>query len=137
MKRVYLAARYDRRDELRVYREQLQAIGVEVTSRWLDETGSLSGDMEVGKEDFYKETASVDLEDVRRADTIIFFAEDPLLGWKRGGRHVEFGYALALAKHIIVLGPKENVFHYIPWVHHYTSLEQVIEVQKENAYFGV
>jgi hypothetical protein len=30
-----------------------------------------------------------------------------------GGRHVEFGLALAQGKRMIMVGPRENVFHYL------------------------
>jgi hypothetical protein len=30
-----------------------------------------------------------------------------------GGRHVEFGLALAQGKRVIIVGPRENVFHYL------------------------
>jgi hypothetical protein len=36
--------------------------------------------------------------------------------WQRGGRHVEFGLALAWSKHLIVAGPREHVFHWLPQV---------------------
>ncbi len=38
-----------------------------------------------------------------------------------GGRHVEFGYALAKGKPIVLVGPQRNVFHFhsniylVPW----------------------
>jgi len=36
--------------------------------------------------------------------------------WQRGGRHVEFGLALAQGKHLILVGQPENVFHHLPQV---------------------
>ena len=39
----------------------------------------------------------------------------------RGGRHAEFGIALALGKRVIVIGPRENVFHALPAVERYES----------------
>jgi hypothetical protein len=36
MSRVYLAARYSRREELCRYADDLRAIGHTITSRWLD-----------------------------------------------------------------------------------------------------
>lgn len=141
MKRVYLAARYDRRDELREYREILTSYGIEVTSRWLDETEPLNSQMGQHSEDFYILTARIDLEDVDDADTIIFFSEDPLVGYRRGGRHVEYGYALKGGKDIIVIGPKENVFHYGTGAIHFESFEQFLSIYKqlraEREYFGV
>jgi hypothetical protein len=38
------------------------------------------------------------------------------MGNSRGGRHVEFGYALGARKAIMVVGPLENVFYCLPHV---------------------
>ena len=35
-------------------------------------------------------------------------------GGGKGGRHVEHGYAMALGKRIVVVGPREHVFHTDP-----------------------
>ena len=136
MFKVYLAAKYDRRDEMREHRERLKEVGIAVTSRWLDEQGSLDGNMDDKDEEFYIETANVDLEDVCAANCLIFFAEDPRVGVRRGGRHVEFGYAYALGKPVHVIGCKENVFHYLEGVYHYSSLDEFIKEYREDFYLG-
>jgi len=128
--RVYLAAQYARRDELRVYAKLLEQFGIEVTSRWLDETEPLNSKMGQHSKEFYVTTAAIDLEDVDEADVLIFFSENPLIGVPRAGRYVEFGYALAKRKPIYVIGPKENVFHYSPGVHHYGSLDEFITLHQ-------
>jgi nucleoside 2-deoxyribosyltransferase len=124
--KVYLAAQYARRDELRQYREQLNAQGIYVTSRWLNERESLTTNMGDHSVDFYIETANIDIEDIDAADALVFFAEDPLVGIKRGGRHVEFGYALAKGKPIYVINYKENVFHYLQGIQHFDTFEDFI-----------
>jgi hypothetical protein len=124
--KVYLAAQYARRDELRAYRYILENhLGIEVTSRWLDEKEPLNSQMGQHPEYFYVETATFDLEDVDKADAVIFFSENPLVGVPRGGRHVEYGYAFKGGKTIFVVGPKENVFHYIGKVHHFDTFEDL------------
>lgn len=127
--KVYLAAQYARRDELREYRDILEKMNIKVTSRWLNEKEPLDGNMTHREESWYRDTATIDLEDVDAADAVIFFAENPLIGVPRGGRHVEFGYALGLKKPIFVIGPKENVFHYLQnpfWIRHYETLDAFI-----------
>jgi hypothetical protein len=45
----------------------------------------------------------------------------------RAGRHVEFGYALAREKRMIVVGDvKENIFHYLPQVKHFATFEEAL-----------
>lgn len=124
--KVYLAGRYPRRDELREYAKLFEAAGIQVTSRWLQENEALSSQMGDHTEDFYKQTAQIDLEDVYDADVVVFFSEDPKVPHVRGGRHVEFGYALGMGKGIAVIGPKENVFHYIEGVKHFTTVEEAV-----------
>jgi len=134
IKKFYLAARYDRKEEMKKYRELLKEHGVEITSRWLEEPDNAAA---LGNWD----AATIDLDDVRAADGMIFFSENPTERWPRGGRHVEFGYALALNKTIVVIGPKENVFHNLKDITHYESfdkmLQHYLEVLDEEAYFGV
>jgi len=129
--KAYLAAQYARRDELREHKAVLEPLGIEVTSRWLDEQEPLNSQMGEKTDDWYVETATIDLEDVDRAEAVIFFSENPRVGIPRGGRHVEFGYALGTSKPIYVIGPKENVFHYIDRVYHFETLEQFIESYKK------
>ena len=51
---------------------------------------------------------------------LIAFSEEPRAGGaSRGGRHVEFGLALAWGKGVVVVGPRENVFHTLPQVEHF------------------
>ena len=51
------------------------------------------------------------------ADAVIIFTEIPNTILATGGRHVEFGLALAQGKRVIivspVVSPRENVFHYL------------------------
>lgn len=124
--RIYIAGRYSRRDEFRQVRDKLTKRGYTVTSRWLDENEPLQSQMGEHTTAWYQDTQEVDLQDVDLANAVLFFSEDPLVGIPRGGRHVEFGYALGKYKDIFVIGPKENVFHYNYLVKHYASLEDFL-----------
>jgi len=130
--RVYLAAQYPRKEELRNYRELLIKEGVEVTSRWLDEHAAPTSQMGEHTTEFYIETANMDIEDIDGAHAVVFFSEDPLVGIRRGGRHVEFGYAHAKEMPIYVVGPKENVFHYRDRVYHYETFDKFLKAVKNH-----
>ena len=124
--RIYIAGQYARRDEFREYAKDLLKRGHFVTSRWLQETLPLDGI--IADSTHAAATANVDLIDIDDADAVVFFSEDPLIGVPRGGRHVEFGYALKAGKWIDVIGPMENVFHYgQPMVKHYDTFEQYLD----------
>lgn len=128
MTAYYLAGRYGRRLELADYADQLRALGHQVTSHWLN--GELQDhELEVetdGGPDKVPEIAcrlaEQDTEDVAFADVVVSFTEPPDSTASRGGRHVNFGMALGwlLAgyttvdgqrRRLIVIGPRENVFH--------------------------
>jgi nucleoside 2-deoxyribosyltransferase len=133
--KVYIAGRYSRRDSFRELRDELRRMGHEVTSRWLDtdwpveERGSSAAPPE-----YREKYATLDLEDVEAADMVVSFTEEPRSGG-RGGRHVEYGYALALRRmaftvyrgnppspvRIVVIGQRENLFHHHPFVEFFPS----------------
>lgn len=124
---IYLAARYGRREELAGYRKELEAEGFTVTSRWLD--GGHDLPLGAPLSEHAVRLAEEDRLDLIRADTLIGFTEAPgVTGRNRGGRHVEFGYALGRRMRVAIVGPRENVFHYLPEVEHFAdwSLRHVI-----------
>lgn len=108
---IYLAAAYQRQLEMRGVRTQLQRMGHRVTARWLDAERGVDG----WSAPYIQEAAPAlqadarrDMEDIERAQAVFSFT-DGLPA--RGGRHVEFGYALALGKRLFVIGPREQLFH--------------------------
>jgi hypothetical protein len=131
--RVYLAARYSRKNEIKALVPLFGAHGISVGSRWLHETSPPEVTLLEVTPEFCQETALVDLEDIEAADMLVFFAEDPLVGTPRGGRHVEFGFALGIGKRIAVIGGPENIFHHLSQVVHYPDVKSFLEKEKRNA----
>ena len=114
--KVYLAARFSRRDELeQEARPVFEAAGWTVISRWHREQTSapIDGAMANHSAADNAEYAQRDLEDVQACDALVLFTEAPESAWPRGARHVEYGYALALGKSVYLIGPRENVFHWL------------------------
>ncbi len=148
---IYLAARYSRRLELCEYRKQLETAGYSVQARWLDgehqlandgtpigENGAalVEGTLRTGEqlsEHEQTERAAAlrtkfaldDWEDVQNAAVVISFTEPPRSSANRGGRHVEFGIALMKRARVIVVGYRENIFHWLPQVEFFETFEQV------------
>jgi hypothetical protein len=116
--RIYLAARYSRREELCGYRADLIAMGHQVTSRWLNGAHQVSdaGLSDEGSVAERERFALEDYTDVGHSDLCISFSEEPRSGFSRGGRHVEHGIALGRQIQAWVVGPRENVFHCLPEV---------------------
>jgi len=110
--KVYLAARYSLKDEIAQKVQELRDLGIEVTSRWLEEPHAPSTSMDELSGDLLEMYADTDVHDIKRAHMLVFFSQDPKTPGVRGGRHVEFGIAHALGKTIVVVGPRENIFHF-------------------------
>lgn len=127
--RVYLAARYSRKKEIKSLIPILLEHNILTTSRWLHESASETAHLDEFTPAFCRQTAAIDLEDIDLADTFVFFAEDPLIGTPRGGRHVEFGYALARGKRIVVIGRHENIFHYLPQIVCYVTIQDFLDLE--------
>lgn len=119
--KIYLAARYSRHPEMRGVRDVLEAVGYTVTSRWIDMHGgkypsSFTPEILNSDPAYCGALGLHDVEDVTAADICISFTEG---GGGKGGRHVEFGIALGLGRRLIVVGPREHIFHTLPQVEHY------------------
>lgn len=94
--------------------QRLEAAGHVITSRWLKAPDEMS-------DAFARE----DLADVARADLLLAYHPG---GWHdkgTGGRHVEFGYALALGKQVVLLGKRTNIFHHLACVRVIDRLEDL------------
>lgn len=120
--KVYLAARFSRREEVRRYSIQLQSLGHTCECRWLtDPTHRIEVDHLAGNSlQFNTELAFHDLHDLDASDTVVFFSP----GGSRGGCHVEFGFALARTKRLIWVGERQHVFSYLPQVEWFPSWEE-------------
>ena len=146
--RVYLAARYGRLEELQGYRDELVSAGHEVVARWVNGNHRWSSEQQWEEAQLGNPTTDSvsfawdDVDDINTADTVISFTELPNSGYSRGGRHVEFGYALGMnhaalltlgvLKRMVIIGPRENVFHNLPGIEVYGSWGEFIEHDRRN-----
>lgn len=119
--KVYLASNYRRRDELLAVKAELEELhlGYQVVSRWLihdpdTPAAKLVEQADVAMPDEAQQFAVVDYEDVQSADVLVLFSDPVSQSGQRGGCHVEFGMALAWRKPVVVVGPRQNVFHTLP-----------------------
>lgn len=150
--KIYLAARYSRREELAGYRTELEALGHTVQARWLNGEHQLANDgtpigesgealvegaLRSGEHLSEREQteraaklrtqfALDDWEDVNAAELVISFTEPPRSKANRGGRHVEYGIALANKARVIVVGHRENIFHWLPVVEFCPTWQDVL-----------
>ena len=107
--KIYLAAKFERRLAIRPWADALWTLGHEVVSSWLNEVSRMPG---MSSPEFYKKLAIKDLTEIRAADLLIL---DTAEASERGGKEVEWGYALGQfhGKLVWIVGPQRNVFHYL------------------------
>jgi hypothetical protein len=124
--KIYLAARYPRFLEMQDYAAMLESLGHVVTSRWIRGSHSLEGVRSSQVAEECTRLAIEDYTDLFDAECCVSFTEAPVIPHVRGGRHVEFGIALVLKKRLIVVGHRENVFHYLPQVEFYKTWKEAL-----------
>lgn len=144
--RYYFAGAYERRAELAAYADQLEAagIGAEVWSRWLtDPQEGLGAGFSAGQLDDPKQAAVAwkygerDLIDLTGCEAIVSFTGQS----ERGGRHVEHGVALdmRIGSHprmrLIVIGPREHVFHCHPMTEVYDDFDLFLQQEIDNYFW--
>lgn len=116
--KVYLAAPFGDRLKMKEVADLLNSKGFNIVSRWVygGETGLTR-----------QQVAVLDLADVEIADTVVSFTFPRGTPSTGGGRHVEFGYALARGKSLVLIGDRENVFHHFPNVSLFPTVDAWLE----------
>jgi hypothetical protein len=108
MLKIYIACSYKQIERARKFRTAIERIpGCYVISRWLNGPSDRPLDSLSAQE--IEHVSRTDLEDVNRADIVVVLAEGKPQT-SGGGRHVEFGYALASGIPIYWIGPVEHPF---------------------------
>jgi len=127
--KIYIASRFSRRHECHALGKKLERYGFEVVSRWtlpnsdhIVPVGMSQQAADAERERFAME----DIEDVEDCDCIVSLMEPEARNNTRGGRHVEFGYAAALNKELVVIGCRETVFHHLPTVSHFNDVTEYL-----------
>lgn len=115
---VYLAANFERRDEIRGYANELMTLGIGITSRWLwyDSNGNRTDENK-------KVMAAMDISDIHMSDAFILFLQDPNQ-YSTEGKSFELGVAYATGvPNIMVIGSPQTVFHHLDEINFYIWAE--------------
>ena len=124
--KVYLAAPYQMKELIRDRTLELQTLGINVTSSWVNEPEKPTIEVHEVAPQTNRLYAQRDVVDVRNANLLIF-QDDPTKKIVRAGRHVEFGIAIAYRMPIFVVGEEhENIFHHLPRVKHFKEWPTVV-----------
>jgi hypothetical protein len=116
--RVYLAAWFERADEMNAFARLLRQDGIDVVSRWIE------GEHKVLAAGDRERFALEDVEDVRTCDVLMVYAPAGDEHKGSGGRHTELGMAYAWRKELVIVGPRTNIFHWLPDVLHLDDLTE-------------
>jgi hypothetical protein len=110
------------------YAKDLAQAGITVTSRWILGDHDLRAHGQAEADHFLPRWAQEDWDDLCAAEIVISFTEGPgeVAGRARGGRHVELGIALALRKRCLIVGFRENVFHWMPAIEFYATWNEAL-----------
>lgn len=127
MPSVYVASRFEDKDQAREVRAALAAGGVDCTSRWLEQESKT----EANEQDRRRFYAGMDLEDILSADALVLLDPKETHRTGTGGRHVETGYAIAAGRRVLILGARENVFHSLEQVTVHETVESLVAAAKE------
>ena len=147
--KVYIASMFSDKDRVKQRAEELALLGIVCTSRWAWEAVPHNVAMKDCKDEYLRETAAIDLDDILSADKLILIVPEPSLlvdatiaASSRGGRHFESGffYGLMLStrtkRELIILGKPENVFHMLdgigaasryPTIKHFGTWDDVVK----------
>ena len=128
--KVYMASVFADKDRVAVRSAELRTLGITPTNRWQDESAPHNCTINDKPDEYFRETAVVDIDDLIAADVLVLtvpsdaeMSDITVRSLARGGRHFETGffYGLMLAeqargdfhRQLIILGKRENVFHFL------------------------
>lgn len=130
--KVYIASVFADKDRVKARCEELNALGIGTTSRWAAETAPHNCKITDKPQQYMRETAVFDIEDIIAADVLVLTSPTDAemvnlsahqLG--RGGRHFESGvvygmmlaaeklYGMRAGRQLVLMGRRENVFHFL------------------------
>lgn len=143
--KVYIASCFADKARVAQRSEELRALGILQTNRWHTEAAPHNCTISDFPDEYFRETAVFDIEDIVAADALILtvpseleMADMTIRSLSRGGRHFETGlmYGLMMSepsvpwrrkREIIILGKRENVFHFLDGqsiTSHYPAIKQ-------------
>lgn len=123
--KCYLAAGFSRKNEIAEKSQELENLGIKITSTWPHEEMTANAKLHEVSDEYLRQHARKDLNEILAADALILFTQDPLVPFCRGGRMHEAGFAHALGKSILICGPRENLFHWLPEINQFNTWEDL------------
>lgn len=146
---VYVAAWFADKGRMAKYAAELQALGINISSKWFDEIVHPQVQLSEVSEEYQQATAVADIEALYLADVLVLFTPSdadletvPVRSWARGGRHFESGlfYSLVMLdpqnRTLVICGPRENIFHSLNENSKYPAILQFDDWTQTKAYLA-
>lgn len=131
---IYLAAQFHLKDDVGIRKEELVKLGYQVISTWTEEAANGVCSLKDFEHNYHLEVSERDIREIDQCDILVLFTVDPDEYTRRGGRHFESGYAYGINKRLVIIGPRENIFHYLPGVDVYDTWEQFVGTLENGVY---
>ena len=121
--KIYIASRFTNANLVLAFANKIRTMSphpVQFTMTWPTEIPQDGSDIS-----YLADIAYRDIRQIDEADTIIVLTEECEL--VPGGMHFEAGYANALGKQMIVVGPRVNVFYNMQEMEWYPTIQDYLK----------
>lgn len=118
--RVYIAARYSRKAEVRELARLIEQCGAKVCTEWFN--GPECDDAKKLGDLYCENAASTDVNSVSTSNLFVVLSGSG----RHGGMHFETGLAFAQGIPIWLVGEPENIFQCLPWIERFANCEEML-----------
>jgi nucleoside 2-deoxyribosyltransferase len=125
--KVYLAGHYSRKKEISKAANDLKSVGIKVVSTWLNEHIISKVSISNLSESFLRKAAIRDKKELYKATHFVLFTVSPDTLFTRGGHCWENGFADALKKKTVIVGPRQHIFHYLHGKKHFMTWKKAFQ----------
>jgi nucleoside 2-deoxyribosyltransferase len=125
--KIYLAGHYSRKEEISKAAKDLKSVGIKVVSTWLKERVMPKISISNLSESFLQRAAIRDVKELSRATHFVLFTVSPDTLFTRGGHCWENGFADALKKKTVIVGPRQHIFHYLRGKKHFKTWKKAFQ----------
>jgi|SRR5579859_1727529 len=122
---VYVAASWNAREYARNVTIALRANGIDCTNNWMDREAITAAEKMA--------CALSDLSEVQAANAVLLLNE---VESSAGGMQFETGYAYANGKKLFIVGRGPSVFHYLPGIESFATIQDFMAVHAVKADCG-
>ena len=112
--KVYIAAHYSKKEEVKQAVRDLDDLGIEVTSTWHNEKDNPHSHLTDNGRQTNQYRAIRDLAELKAATHLVFFSIGLKKCFTRGGHCYENGAGDILGLKTIVVGERQHIFHHLP-----------------------